>query len=199
MNELSDYKDIYIDRTDFKGALTGYIPGDESLLKELGINFGTIKKESMLVTRVFNRSHINYGFLESADISGPLIFIILFSFFLLLNGKIHFGYVYFISLISTLFMFFLLNVMNNKWIDFIKCCSVMGYSLLPVLLYSFLSILMKYLDVWIRVIVALGVSLWASAVSSLIFVNYLEISNKLFLIWYPLFLVYACFTLLAVF
>jgi hypothetical protein len=199
MNNLNDFQDVYIGKVSVKNALTGWVPGDPPLLDELGINFNTIKKESTLILRIFRRSQINYSFLENADLTGPILFTFLFSLFLLLNGKIHFGYVYFISITSTFFIYFLLNVMGDRSIDMIKCCSVMGYSLLPIVGFALTNIFCGWINLSFKLATGCLVSIWAASVSSIVFVNYLEMGKKIVLVGYPLLMVYTCFTLLVIF
>ncbi|KAF7683791.1 Protein transport protein yip1 [Astathelohania contejeani] len=183
---------------DIKGAFLGSLPDDPPLLEELGISLETIKKESMLVFNVF-KPNANYAYLDTPDISGPILFILIYSFLLLMNGKAHFGYIYFITLCSTFFIYFLLNVMSTHPMDLIKCYSVLGYSILPIVIFALVNLCTKWMGVSFRLVLGIGFSLWSSVAASFVFTEYLYMKNERFLIGYPIFLVYLCYSLMVIF
>ncbi|KMV66423.1 Rab GTPase-interacting Golgi membrane protein [Encephalitozoon cuniculi EcunIII-L] len=197
--EFEEYGEPYVDKFDLRSALLGRLPGDGPLLEELGIDFGTIKKESHLVFGVFQRKAVDFSFVKNADLSGPIVFVGLYTLGLILNYKIHFGYIYFISLLTTLSIYFLLNVLGTKHIGFLECCSVLGYSFLPVVFFSFLNILMGRISVELRVFYGLAFACWSSYAASVVFCRYLSLSNKHLVVGYPLLLGYTGFVMVILF
>ncbi len=52
------------------------------------------------------------------------------------GGKSHFGYVYGFILLGTISLHFILNLMSQTGVNFIRTASVLGYCLLPLVLTS---------------------------------------------------------------
>lgn len=50
--------------------------------------------------------------MDDSDIIGPLLFLILFGFLLALSGKLHFGYVYGLSLLGSTSLHFIISLMT---------------------------------------------------------------------------------------
>lgn len=105
---INDYSDIQLIEFNLKAALTGTLPSDKPLLEELGIDFATIKRESQII------------FLKSVsdprDLSGPLLFMILFCVLLLLRAivfceQLVFGYIYFNAIFMCLFVYAIVNLL----------------------------------------------------------------------------------------
>lgn len=185
---MNDFQDVYIDRIDIKSALSGTLPTDPPLLEELGINFRTIRQESTLIFKPTLK-------IENSDITGPIIIVLLYSLLLLLNGKVHFGYVYFVTLASNLLIYFLLNVLKeiNKDVTLQIIFSVLGYSFVPLVLYSFFRLFFRVDFVGYLCV------LWSSYVASVVFCRYLEMERLVFVVGWPILLVYVCFLLLIIF
>lgn len=137
--------------------------------------------------------------MKIADLSGPIIFIAMYTLGLVLNCKVHFGYIYFISLITTLSTYFLLNVMDTRQIGFLECCSVLGYSFLPMVFFSFLSIFISGVGTGLKIFCGLTFAGWSSYTASVVFCQYLSLINKNFVLGYPLLLAYIGFTMIAIF
>lgn len=198
MSELYDYKEVYINNIDLKGAFTGYTEGDQPLLEELGIDFSAICSESKVIFEVFKRTTKCFS-CKTADSVGPLIFSLFYSFFLMINGKIHFGYVYFLSLVSNAFIYLLVNVLAENHISIFESFSVMGYSQVPVTIFAFANTVLKYFPLFVRLFIGALFALWSTSTASLIYVRFLEVDRLFFLVGYPLFLTYFCFVLIAIF
>ncbi|ODV58572.1 transporter YIP1 [Ascoidea rubescens DSM 1968] len=102
-------------------STSGY-PGEPSLLEELDINFNHIKLKTMAVLNPFNKFNKNKSNLASgdstilndSDLAGPIFFVLLFGVFLLLAGKIHFGYIYGCGLFGTLSLHWFLKLMASS-------------------------------------------------------------------------------------
>ncbi|ADM11194.1 Rab GTPase interacting factor Golgi membrane protein [Encephalitozoon intestinalis ATCC 50506] len=197
--EFEDCGEPYSNRFDLKSAFLGELPGDEPLLKELGIDFNTIRKESRLVFGVFQKKQVDFSFVKNADLSGPVVFVGLYTLGLILNYKIHFGYIYFISLLTALSMYFLLNVLDTKHIGFLECCSILGYSFPPVVFFSFLNILLGGIGIGFKVFYGLAFALWSSYTASVVFCRYLSLTNKHVVVGYPLLLGYTGFVMVVLF
>ncbi|RVD90587.1 Rab GTPase-interacting Golgi membrane protein [Tubulinosema ratisbonensis] len=193
MNDLSGYEDVYIEKIDYKGAFIGSLPGDTPLLDELGINFDTIKQESKVIVEVFTKKSITFN-CKTADCAGPLLFYLMYSIFLMGNGKVHFGYIYFLSLISNLFIYFLLNVLGEKSINIFETFSGLGYSQLPVTIFSLTNLVFKYFSVHVRLVIGTLFAIWSSVTGTSIFVKFLELDKLYIIIGYPLFLIYFCYS-----
>ena len=195
--EFEDFKEQYVDKIDIRSAFTGHLSGDKPLLEELGIDFGIIRKESSLIFKIFTPS--SFDCVVSSDVTGPFVNIIAFSLCLLLNYKMHFRYIYSISLFSIFSTYLLLNVMDLVDIKLLECCSVLGYSFTPIVMFSFLNIFTKWLPIKCRIFFGIIFALWSAYTASFVFVRYLNVSNKQFLILYPLFITYICFAIIVVF
>lgn len=68
------------------------------LLEELGINFDQISQKTIAVINPFKSTDANI--LHDADLAGPLVFCLAFGCFLLLSGKVSFGYIYGIGVLG---------------------------------------------------------------------------------------------------
>lgn len=169
------------------------------LLEELGINFDQIIQKTLAVILPIKAPDANI--LHESDLAGPLVFALAFGCFLLLSGKVHFGYIYGIGLVGSLSMFALLNLMSppNVPLSFGCTVSVLGYCLLPMVLLSGISVLISLNSGIIgTVLVSLTVA-WCSLSASKLFVTALEMHNQQPLVLYPCILLYGVFALITVF
>lgn len=62
------------------------------LLEELGINFDQIMEKTLAVINPLKSTQPDI--LRDSDLAGPLVFCLAFGCFLLLSGKVSFGYIY---------------------------------------------------------------------------------------------------------
>lgn len=65
----------------------------------------------------------------------------------LLVGKLHFGYILGWTVVGSLLLWFLLNSMvggdpDASELTLYSCCCAVGYSMLPLVLHAFLSLLL---------------------------------------------------------
>lgn len=179
----------------YKEAFLGSLPDDPPLLSELGIDLAAIKDEASLPIRVFNTS----SFVTSSDLTGPITILLAFTLSLVLQGKLHFEYIYLISLSSTLFIYVVTNLISAKPLPFAVCSNVMFYSFSPILLFSFLNIVFRFLPRWMRLLAGFGTTLWSCYTASYVFCCNLQQSNKLVVLAYPLLLTYLCFIMMIIF
>jgi hypothetical protein len=166
------------------------------LLEELGINFDHIYRKTKCVLNPFAVPH--ESIIHDEDLAGPLVFCIAYGFSLLLMGKIHFGYIYGITLMGCLSMYLLLNLMSERGVNAACIGSILGYCLLPMVILSFISVVLTFTG-YLRLIVSLFFILWCSISSSKLFVHSLNMTNQQLLVLYPCFLLYGIFALLNVF
>ncbi|KAJ1953225.1 hypothetical protein IWQ62_006045 [Dispira parvispora] len=175
---------------------SGGLPGEPPLLEELGVNFGHIKTKSLTVLNPVRS--VPKDLMDDADMSGPLIFVLLFGTFLLFSGKVHFGYIYGVGLLGCLSVYALLNLMSDQGMDGYRTTSVLGYSLLPMVLLSGLSLLLK-LSSSIGYVLSCFAVLWCTYAASTVFVSVLSMTEQRLLVAYPVGLFYTCFALMTVF
>lgn len=182
---------------DIKAALTGYLPGDPPLLSEFGIDFYSIKKESMMVFKIMKWSFDSTDFdAVSSDLVGPIFFLILFALVLLLNGRVHFGYLYFLSIFSSLSIYLLLKLMTALEIGFLKVASILGYSFIPTLFFSVLNIFLPAARSS-KLLTGIFFALWSTYISSTVITNHFKLRHKQLLVAYPILMIYTCFVITA--
>ncbi|KAL2916497.1 hypothetical protein HK105_203930 [Polyrhizophydium stewartii] len=163
---------------------------------QLGINFAHIRRKALAVLNPLGS--IDRDIMDDADLAGPVIFCFLFGGFLLLSSKVYFGYIYGVATLGWLSMYAILNLMSETGIDGSRTASVLGYSLLPMVIASSLSMVFSSTG-WIGMsLTALSV-LWATSSSSAIFVSVLSLTDQRLLVAYPIALLYGTFALLATF
>jgi len=175
---------------------TGGLPGEAPLLQELGVNIGHIWLKTFTVLNPMKS--IDQGVMDDTDLWGPFLFCLAFGAFLLLSGKLHFSYIYGVAMLGWLSIYALLNLMSERGADLYRTASVLGYCLLPMVLLSGISILLKLRG---AVGYGLGISsiFWCTYSSSSIFVTILGMKNQRILVAYPVGLLYACFALITIF
>eukprot|EP00126_Sphaerothecum_destruens_P015692 Sdes_comp9730_c0_seq1m1235 len=170
--------------------------GEPPLLEELGINFDQIKKRTWSVLHPLNTPLPNI--MDDYDLAAPLLFGIAFGSFLLMTGKIHFGYIYGVGLVGCIAIWAILNFMSDRGISFAVCMSVLGYCLLPVVFLASVAVVLDFRNL-IGFLFCGGFILWSTFSSSKIFVTVLGMKEQQVLVAYPCLLLYGIFALLAVF
>ncbi|KAK7935612.1 hypothetical protein PG985_001107 [Apiospora marii] len=80
------------------------------LLEELGVNFGHIQRKTLAVLNPFAR--IDQHIMDDSDLAGPILFFFLFGIFLLVSGKVHFGYIYGLALMGSMALHTILSLMS---------------------------------------------------------------------------------------
>ncbi|KAF3232090.1 hypothetical protein TWF192_003366 [Orbilia oligospora] len=119
---------------------TGGYDDEPPLLEELGINFGHIKMKTLIVLNPL--ASIDQHIMDDSDLAGPILFCFLFGTFLLLSGRVHFGYIYGCAFFGSLTLHWILNLMALPGINinYIRSASVLGYCLLPLVFVSFFGV-----------------------------------------------------------
>lgn len=175
----------------------GGFEDEPPLLEELGIDFHHIIEKTKVVMNPMR--NINQDIVNETDLAGPLVFAFGLASCLLLAGKMHFGYIYGISVFAVLMMWLLLKMMApNEGPSFGTVTSILGYCLLPIVLLSGCAILFSLQGVVGTFLSSLAV-LWCSWSSSKLFCSALNMSAQQALVAYPCAMLYGVFALLAVF
>lgn len=175
----------------------GGFEDEPPLLEELGIDFNHIIEKTKVVLNPMR--NINQDIVNETDLAGPLVFAFGLASCLLLAGKMHFGYIYGISVFAVLMMWLLLKMMApNEGPSFGTVTSILGYCLLPIVLLSGCAILFSLQGVVGTCLSTLAV-LWCSWSSSKLFCSALNMSAQQALVAYPCAMLYGVFALLAVF
>ncbi|GAB4856444.1 hypothetical protein Ancab_014359 [Ancistrocladus abbreviatus] len=169
------------------------------LLEELEISPTLIWRKTRSLLNPFR---VNSALHEDPDLSGPFLYYVAFGIFQLLAGKVQFGVILGWIVISSIFLYSIINFLagKNGNLDLYRCCSVVGYCLMPIVMFSALSLLFPVKGTAGFVISGLFV-IWATRVCSRLLVDTTAfgVSEHLGLIGYPCFLVYTLFSLLVLF
>ena len=166
------------------------------LLEELAINFDHIWEKTKSVLNPFKAtdSHI----MDDTDLAGPLLFCLAFGGLLLLQGKVHFGYIYGFGVLGCACMYAVLNLMSMTGVSAGCVISILGYCLLPIVALSGITSFIKLQGLIAMVLSALSIT-WCSLSASKMFVTVLAMDSQQLLVAYPCALLYGVFTLLTVF
>ncbi|XP_047518804.1 protein YIPF5-like [Pieris napi] len=139
--------------------------------------------------------------LRDTDIAGPIAFCLALAVCLFLAGnKAHFGYVYGLSMMSVILMYFLLSLMSRSEGVFTILCvaSVLGYCMLPMVALAGLGIFIS-LEGGIGLSLSAIAVIWSALSASRLFVTMSGDSEQRPLIAYPCALVNGVFALLVLF
>lgn len=184
----------------------GYYPQDPEneppLMVELGIDPARILNKTLNSINPFKGAAAleeSAHFREDPDLAGPLIYFVLFGVVLLLSGKLHFGYIYGMALLSSTFMWVLVNLMNKTDVAFSPVMSILGYSMLPILILATFTIFIPSSWLAIRFCLAMVAIFVCTFSSSGIFVNVFGMVDQRALVAYPIAIIYTCFSLLTIF
>merc|ERR1711971_509010 len=132
------------------------------------------------------------------DMAGPLCFCLAMGATLLLRGKLHFGYIYGISIIGCTLMWILLNLMCPRGIDIYRTVSVLGYCLLPMTLFSAVAVVLSMKGIIGLFLGSVSVG-WCTYSASCMFTQIVHDQEQKWLIRYPVFLLYSIFALITIF
>ncbi|XP_018419987.1 PREDICTED: protein YIPF7 [Nanorana parkeri] len=166
------------------------------LLEELGINFNHIWQKTLTVLKPWKPA--DGSIMNETDLTGPLMFSFALGSALLLAGKIHFGYMYTMSIFGCLGIHALLNLMSITGVSHGCVASVLGYCLLPMVILSCFAIIFSLQGI-AGTILATAIIGWCSFSASKIFISTLAMEGQQLLIAYPCALLYGLFALLTVF
>ncbi|PIA28298.1 hypothetical protein AQUCO_07200153v1 [Aquilegia coerulea] len=183
------------------GGGIGGIGGFEDelpLLEELGINTRQIWRKT---TSILNPFRINANLHEDADLSGPFLFLMAFGLFQLLAGKLHFGIILGWVTVASLFLYVVFNMLagKNGNLDVYRCLSLIGYCMLPMVIFSALSLFVPQGGVVVFGMAAVFV-IWSTRVCTRLLVELASCGDEhRGLIAYACCLIYMLFSLLVIF
>ncbi|XP_026759725.2 protein YIPF5 [Galleria mellonella] len=174
------------------------------LLDELEIYPDRILEKTLAVLNPFHgqskADDANF-LLRDTDIAGPIAFCLALAVCLFLSGnKAHFGYVYGLSVMSVVLMYFLLSLMSRTEGVFtlLSVASVLGYCMLPMVVLAGLGIFVSLEGTIGLTLSALAV-IWSALSASRLFVTMSGDAEQRPLIAYPCALVNGVFALLVLF
>ncbi|KAE9621763.1 putative Yip1 domain-containing protein [Lupinus albus] len=171
---------------------------EEPLLDELGIHPDQIWSK---IRSVLNPFRVNHTVHKDSDLSGPILLYMSFCLFQLLAGKIQFGVILGWIVVSSIFLYVVFNMLAGRTgnLDLHTCTSVVGYCMLPVVIFSAISLFLPQGGV-VAVAIAAVFVLWATRASTGLIVSLTDGGDEHHgLVAYACFLIYSLFSLLVVF
>ena len=160
--------------------------------------------------------------MDDADLAGPLLFCALFGTFLLLSGKLWFGYVCGLAALGAFSLNFVFSMMSpplsqdemaaaqqdqlhyhgspnlSSTLTLGRSSSVLGYCLLPLVFTSLIGVVLPLDSLAGYCLVSLAIA-WCTYSSSAMFCVVGRMSNMRGLVAYPLALFYVGFGIMAIF
>lgn len=155
--------------------------------------------------------------MDDSDLAGPIIFFVLFGFFLLFSGKVHFGYIYGLALLGSTALHWILSLMSppldshttsqspsqapshlSSTLTFPRSASVLGYCLLPLVLTSLVGIVFP-MDGPLGYVLTSAAVFWCTYSSSAMFCAVGRMTGMRGLVAYPLALFYVGFGIMGIF
>ncbi|CAA6654757.1 unnamed protein product [Spirodela intermedia] len=169
------------------------------LLEELGINTRQIWRKTISILNPFR---VNANLHEDADLSGPFLFLVAFGLFQLLAGKFHFGIILGWVFIAAFFLYIVFNMLagRNGNLDLYRSMSLVGYCMLPMVLFSALSLFAPQGGGVISFSMGAVFVVWSTRVCTRLLVELASCGDEhRGLIAYACFLIYSLFSLLVIF
>ena len=178
----------------------GHPEDDLPLLEELGIFPAHILAKSQAVLHPL-RTYSD-DVVEDADLAGPLVIAVALGALLTLQGKLHFGAIYGLSMASIVLGYWLLALMSDANVQFVLVVSTLGYCLLPNCILAVFSTL----HLWLigrapGVLLALAALtvLWSAWCATKMFTQAYQLHAQRFLVLYPTLLMYCLFAAVTIF
>ncbi|KAL6228325.1 hypothetical protein ACLB2K_002276 [Fragaria x ananassa] len=171
---------------------------EEPLLDELGIHPDQIWRKTKSILHPFR---VNPELHKESDMSGPFLLYVSLSLFQLLAGKIQFGVILGWIIVSFFFLYVVVNMLagRNGNLELHRCASVVGYSMLPVVILSAIMLFVPQGGTLVFGLAALFV-LWATRICTGLMVALVDGGDEhRALIAYACFLVYTLFSFLVIF
>jgi len=189
--------------------------GEPPLLEELGVNFSHIKLKTLTVLNPLAR--IDQHIMDDSDLAGPILFFLLFGFFLLFSGKVHFGIIYGLVALGSTSLWGMFSLMSpstspeapsaqhdhrpahfSSTLTFGQSASVLGYCLIPLVFTSLIGIALPMDSFFGYITTSLAIA-WCTYSSSAMFCAVGRMSEMRMLVAYPLALYYMCFGIMTIF
>ena len=180
----------------------GFFEDEPPLLDELGINTAHIMQKTFAI---LNPIRMNLHIHEDGDLSGPSLIFMLFGLFQLLSGKVHFGFILGWLSVASIFLYFIFNMLvssegHGPGIELYRCSSFVGYSLLPMVMFSAFSLFLPRGCMLATSLLASLAVIWCTrACTSLLMTVAPHAREHRILIAYSCGLIYTSFSLLVLF
>ncbi|CAM0875269.1 unnamed protein product [Alopecurus aequalis] len=144
----------------FQPAAPNVFNDEPPLLEELDINLSLIWRKTLSILNPLRPADPSLH--ADADLSGPFLFILSYGLFQILAGKFHLvlGSIIAASLFL-LYAFSKLSAERRGHLSFRKCISVVGYGMLPMVIFSAVSLVLP-LGGGLMFGVAMGFVLWST-------------------------------------
>uniref|UniRef100_A0A0E0NTN3 Protein YIP n=2 Tax=Oryza TaxID=4527 RepID=A0A0E0NTN3_ORYRU len=169
------------------------------LLEELGINTRQIWRKTLSILHPLRSADPSLH--ADADLSGPFLFLLSFGLFQLLAGKFHFGIVLGWVTVASLFLYFVFSMLSGGRrgdLDLYRCVSLVGYCMLPMVIFSAISLFLPRGGGLIFG-VGMGFVLWSTRVCTRLLAELASSGDEhRGLIAYACWLVYMLFSLLVI-
>ncbi|KAK8804105.1 hypothetical protein WA171_000198 [Blastocystis sp. BT1] len=169
------------------------------LLEELGIDFSHIFNKILVVINPQKR--IDSVLVNDADLTGPILFCFILSVFLLLKGRIQFGYTFGFFFAGCFLIYILLNLLNENpstKISMTLVTSILGYSIIPLVFLALYSVFFNTKNTFGLILGVLSI-IWSSFSASRFIELLLGSKDQRYIIMYPLLLLYATFAMITSF
>jgi hypothetical protein len=146
------------------------------LLEDLGIDLELIKQRTLSVLLMKN---CKQEFAIHSDMMGPVLLGFVLGILLLLNGKVHFGYIYGFGITGIVCLYTILNLLSQeKLIPLYNVLSILGYCLLPIVLLAGVTLFLKILGLKLLVnIFAVLAVAWSTYTASTFFEEVLQLNH----------------------
>ncbi|XP_047329038.1 protein YIPF5 homolog [Impatiens glandulifera] len=171
---------------------------EPSLLEELEIDADLIYRKTLSLLNPFR---LNPSIHDSADLSGPFLYYITFCLFQMFAGKVQFGVVLGCIVVFSTFLYIIFNMLEGKNgnLDLYRCFSLVGYSMLPEVVFSAVSLLIPRGGAF-NFGLAVVVVMWSTGICARLLAEGGSGDNThRGLIAYPCLLIYAVFSMLVIF
>lgn len=131
--------------------------------------------------------------------SGPLLLCVILGLLLMMNGKIHFGYIYGFCVLGSVSIYCIMNFLaQQKNLELYNTMSILGYCLLPIVILAAFALFIDLTGFIGLVFCSIFIS-WATFCSTQLFDEVLDLDDKKWLVAYPSFLFYSTFVLITIF
>ena len=141
-------------------AAFGIFEEEPPLLEELGINTHLIMNKTLnILNPIIVSSHLH----EDADLSGPFVLCMMMGMFQLLAGKLQFRVILGWICVASFFLYVLFNMLAGRHgnLDLYRCLSMVGYSMVPMVIFSVVSLFVLHRGIGTFIMAGLTV-LWCT-------------------------------------
>lgn len=194
----------YSQAPEASGGAYGTFEEDPPLLEELGIDVPAIlhRVRSILTFR-FHASDV-----DNLDLGGPLICMAILAVAHLLVGKLHFGYILGWTVVGSALLWYVLSSVasgeddqeTTMRLDLYASCSIVGYSLIPLVLHALISLMFPRRST-VTLVMGVVAVLWAAVTAAKLFIlrSGHGLRGQLSVVVYPCVLMYTAFALLTLY